>query len=172
VTLPFGVKAVFAPQQPADFRQIQPAQAEEILHCAVQMADYIVVDLPSHPCHVSQAAIRNCDIVAVVVERNPNCVAAGTATVELLKCWGISESAIAAVVVVRDALGDFIPPAELASRLGCPVAGVIPAAVELGSAPPKAGTPFSIFEPESILVANLTAQAEKRANGAAIAAPL
>ncbi len=172
VNLPFGVTAVFAAARAADFRQIQPAQAEEIIHCASHMADYVIVDLPSHPCHVTQAAIRNCDIVALVVERNAAGVAAGKAAVELLTHWGVSEGAVAAVIVVRDAASDFIPPAELASRLGCMVAGVIPPAVELGVAPSKAGTPFSIFEPESILVANLTRQAERPAGQAVLAAPL
>lgn len=165
VSLPFGVKAVFAPQKPDDFRQIQPAQAEEILLCAAQLADYIIVDLPSRPSHVLQSAVRNCDLVTVVAERNPICVAAGKAVIELFKHWGVSEGSLAAAIVVRDAMSDFIPPAELAARLGCPVAGVIPPAVDPGSTPT---TPFSIFEPESILVANLTAQAEKRMSVATV----
>jgi DNA-binding response OmpR family regulator len=169
VSLPFGVNAIFAPQQPGEFRQILPAQAEEIIHCASHMADYLIVDLPSHPSTVNQAVVRTCDIVALVLERNPSGVAVGKAAVELLTQWGVPETSLACVVVVKDATSAFIPPAELATRLRCPVAGVIPPAVEV-SAQSRVGTPFSIFEPESILVANLVRQAEQ--SGRAVAAPL
>ena len=172
VNLPFGVTAVFAPSKAADFRQIQPAQAEEIILCARHLADYVIVDMPSHPCHVTQAALRNCDIVSLVVERNPNGVAAGKAAVELLTHWGVSLDSMTAVIVVKDASSDFIPPAELASELGCSVAGVIPPAVEVSAAAPNTATPFSIFEPESILVANLTRQVERSTHAAVGATPL
>src|SRR5882762_1340394 len=68
VTLPFGVRALYAPQKPEEFMEIQPAQAETIIRCAQQMADFVVVDLPSEPGYFKQAAGKF-DSVTVVVER-------------------------------------------------------------------------------------------------------
>src|SRR5437879_8237071 len=42
VTLPFGVRALYAPQKPDDFMEILPGHADAIIRCAQQMADFVV----------------------------------------------------------------------------------------------------------------------------------
>src|SRR5207248_3288215 len=107
-TLPSGAKALFAPQKVDEFKEIQPAQAEAIIRSATRMAEYVIVDLSSQISAVTESAVRECDQLTVVVERNSVCVAAGSRLVRLLKHWHMENTSIAAVVVIRDALAGFM----------------------------------------------------------------
>jgi Flp pilus assembly CpaE family ATPase len=161
VALPSGVKAIFAPQKAEEFREIQPAQAEAIIRCAAQLADYVVVDLASDPSAVNQAVAAQCDHVAVVAERNKPCIAAGAKTVQLLRHWGVSDHSFSAVIVIRDSLGSFMSPPEMERGLGCPIAAVIPPAAELCLASSRTGTPFALLDADNIATQSLIALADK-----------
>ena len=160
VTLPFGVQAIYAPQKPDEFMEIRPGQAEAILRQAQQMADYVVVDLPPAPVYFSQAG-GLFDFVTLVVERDAACVAAGRLAVQLLKQWGVAESSVGAAIVIKDALGAFISPAEIGAGLGCAIAGMMLPAADACRSAARVGTPLVLLEPESIAATNLTAMAEK-----------
>lgn len=161
VGLPSGVNAIFSPQKPDEFREIQPAQAEAIIRSAAQMTDYVIVDLPPHLSSISQAAVRSSDMITLVVEREAACAAAGRQVVQLIRHWGVDDSAIAALIVIKDALGAFLSAPEVSSRLGCPIAGILPPAAELCSTSARVGTPIVLLEPESIAATSLGALADK-----------
>lgn len=163
VGLPSGVNVIFAPQKADEFREIQPAQAEAIIRAAGQMADYVVLDLPTEPGAITRHALATCDHLTLVVERNPSAVQAGARTVQLLKHWGLEGRSFSAVIVIRDALSGFMTPAELEGRLGCPVAGVVPPAAELCVQSSRTGTPFALLERDNLASASLIALAEKLA---------
>jgi MinD-like ATPase involved in chromosome partitioning or flagellar assembly/CheY-like chemotaxis protein len=170
VALPSGVNAIFAPQKADEFREIQPAQAEAIIRCAAQLADYVVVDLSSDPCAVTQAAAGKCDHLTLVVERSLSGVAAGARTVQLLRHWGVEERSFSAVIVIQDPLGGFMSPADLETRLGCAIAAVVPPAAELCVHSNRTGTPFVLLEADNIATGSLLALAEKLAEPALITA--
>jgi Flp pilus assembly CpaE family ATPase len=161
VAFPSGVKAILAPQKPDEFREIQPAQAEAIIRCAAQLADYVVLDLSSDPSAVNQAAAGKCDHLALVVERNTSGVAAGARMARLLRHWGIQEQSFSAVVIIQEALGGFISPADLEAGLGCAVAAVVPPAAELCARSSRTGTSFILLDPEHIATESLIALAEQ-----------
>ena len=160
VTLPFGVQAIYAPQKADEFMEIRPAQAEAILRHAQQMADYVVVDLPPAPGYLSQAA-GMFDLVILVVERDAACVAAGRLAVQLRRNWGAGENSIAAAIVIKDALGAFMSPADIGVGLGCAIAGVMLPAGDACRSAARVGTPLALMEPDSIAATNLTEMAAK-----------
>jgi Flp pilus assembly CpaE family ATPase len=168
VALSSGVNAIFAPQKADEYREIQPAQAEAILRCAVQLADYVVIDLPSEPCAIIQTVAGKCDHLTLVVERSLACVAAGARTVQLLRHWGVEDHLFSAVIVIQDALGAFLSPSDLENRLCCAIAGVVPPAAELCVHSSRTGTPFALLEPDNIATGSLMALAEKLTEGAAM----
>jgi Flp pilus assembly CpaE family ATPase len=170
VTLPSGVNAIFAPQKADEYKEIQPAQAEAILRCAAQLADYVVIDLPSEPCAIIQTVAGKCDHLTLVVERNLSCVAAGARTVQLLRHWGVEDHSFSAVIVIQDALGAFMSPSDLETRLCCAIAGVVPPAAELCVHSSRTGTPFALLEPDNIATGSLMALAEKLTEGAVMPA--
>jgi MinD-like ATPase involved in chromosome partitioning or flagellar assembly/CheY-like chemotaxis protein len=171
VSLPFGIKAAFGSRQAADFREIQAEHVKAILSTASRMADYVIVDLPSDPCQITQAAVANCEAAVLVVNREPACLAAGKSATELLALWGVAEKSLLAVVVVKDAEG-FISSEELASRLGCAIAGMIPPSAELCAASLRAGTPLCVQDPESIAAGNFARLVEKLTGPAVLASAL
>src|SRR5262249_25236643 len=160
-SLPSEGKAIFAPQRGEEFREIQAAQAEAILRCAAQMADYVIVDLPANWSGASQAAVRACDTITVVVEREPGCVSAGKQAVQILRQWGVEENSVAALIVVKDALTAFMSMPELGAKLGCPIAGGFPPAAELCVTSARGGTPLVLLERDSIAANSLVTLAEK-----------
>jgi septum formation inhibitor-activating ATPase MinD len=142
---------------------MEPPQAEALIRAAAQVADYTIVDLPPHPCYTSQAAVASCSFTALVVEREPVCVAAGKAMVELLRSWIVDQKALGAVVVTRDSLRSTLTLPDIQARLGCPIAGIIPPAAELCAESYRLGTPLALSEPDSVVAANLTDLANRLA---------
>ncbi len=170
VAFPSGVKAILAPQKPDEFREIQPAQAEAIIRCAAQLADYVVLDLSSDPCAVNQAAAGKCNHLTLVVERNTSGVAAGARMARLLRHWGIQEQSFSAVVIIQEALGGFMSPADLEAGLGCAVAAVVPPAAELCARSSRTGASFILLDPEHIATESLIALAEQLSEPAVLLA--
>ncbi len=164
VSLPSGAQAIYAPQKAEEFMEIPPSQAEAIIRCAALEADYVLVDLPAQACYPTQAAVRHCDLLTLVVERDAAGVTAGRQAVQLLRHWGVEKSSVAAVIVIKDALAGFISPVDMASRLGCPIIGVIPPATELCAASARAGTPFALMQPDSIAATSLVDMVDKLAS--------
>ena len=161
VSLPCGPKALFGAQTAEGFMQIQPQQAEAILRAAAQMADYVIVDLPSHPCGASQSAVAGCDFTALVVEREPGSAAAGSSMADLLRSWIADKNALGAVLVTKDSLASFLALSDIRNRLGCPIAGVIPPAAEICAASYRLGVPLALSDPDSLAAASLLELANK-----------
>jgi len=164
VSLPSGMSTLCAAQKTDQFREIRPEQVEALIRCAAQIADYVIIDLPSEVCGFSQSAVRACDLMTVVVERDPTCLAAGRVAVQSLEEWGVEAHALSAVIVIKDALRAFVSVEELGIRLGCSIAGSIAPAYDLCLASARAGTPLAVLDPDSIAAANLTTMAEKLAS--------
>ena len=163
VSLACGAKALFCAQTAAGFMEIQPQQAEAITRAAAQMAEYVILDLPSHPCYASQTAVPGCNFTALVVEREPESVAAGSRMADLLRSWIADKHALGAVLVTKDSLASLPAQSDIRIQLGSPIAGVIPPAAELCAASYKLGVPLALSDPESLAAASLTELANKLA---------
>jgi CheY-like chemotaxis protein/MinD-like ATPase involved in chromosome partitioning or flagellar assembly len=163
VSLPCGAKALFGAQAAEGFRELQPQQAEAIIRAASQMAEYVLVDLPSYPCYTGQAAVAGCNFTALVVEREPGSMAAGESMGALLRSWIADKNALGAVVVTKDSLAAFLALSDVQIGLGCPIAGVIPPAADLCAASYKLGTPLALSDPDSLAAASLVELANRLA---------
>jgi MinD-like ATPase involved in chromosome partitioning or flagellar assembly/FixJ family two-component response regulator len=152
---PFGLRVLFGPQKPEEFKDIGPEEADNLIRTLSEMADYCVVDLPSQPSVVSQAVMRQCHFVSMVLERDPLGVQSGKVLLELLNSWGISQRVCGAIVVNRTALFAPMPINEITAQLGCPIVGVAPPAAEALIRANQAGTPIVFSEPESSLATAL-----------------
>lgn len=127
---PFGVNALFSPQPGQELEAIGPEYAKEIVLGYAAMADYVVIDLPRQPSAASKTVIRNCDFVAMVMERDPISIISAKVSLDLLKSWDVAEGLIGAVLVNRSILPIPADFAELRLQLGCNVLGLIPSAGE------------------------------------------
>lgn len=156
---PTGLRVLFGPQKANEFKEIEPDQAEAVIKGLAGMADYTIIDLPCHPSAASQAAIRHCDFVVLVVEPEPTCVMAGKVTLELLESWGVSGGLVGAVVFNRTGLA--MKLREIKSRLGCEIVGVVPPAVQACMAALEWGAPLVLYQPDNTAAVNLTEIANK-----------
>ncbi len=173
VSMPSGAKAIFSPREADEYREMQPSHAEAIIRCATLMADYVIVDLPPQFSHDSQAAASGCDLITLVVEREPAAVVAGRSAIQLLQHSGIDRSSIVAAIVIKDALASFMSLEDLESRLGCKIAGTVPPAAGVYSAftnsSNKKGLPIVLLEPDSVVASSLTNLVNKLAEPTLIA---
>lgn len=149
----FGLQVLFGPQEVDEFREIEPDQAEAVIKGLAGMADYLIVDLPVHDRGVSQAVIGLCDYVALVVEPEPTSLASSKRALKLLKSWGAVEGAVGLVVVNRTVLA--VPLAEIGSRVGCEIVGVVPPAAEGCIAAQKRGVPLVVHQPANMAAGSL-----------------
>lgn len=172
VSLPCGAKALFGAQTADGFMEIQPQQAEAILRASAQMADYVIADLPSHPCCASQTAVACCNFTTLVVEREPGSVAAGKSMADLLRSWIAEKNALGAVLVTKDSLASFLALSDIRTQLGCPIAGVIPPATEICEASYRLGVPLALSDPDTLAAASLIELANKLAEPVLVPVPV
>lgn len=121
-----GLRVLFGPQEAKEFKSIEAKQAEAIINGLLEMADFIVLDLPNQPSPANEAAVRKCNFVAVVTEREPASVEAGKATVAQLQSWGVGGGLVGAIVVTRTIYPVAIELSEIQSTMGCPIVAIVP----------------------------------------------
>jgi hypothetical protein len=90
------------------------------------MADIVVLDLPYAPSPATEVAVRQCEFVSVIVEREPAAVAAGKNVVAQLQAWGEGGGIIGALVVNRNVYPVPMDFVEIRAGIGCPIVGVVP----------------------------------------------
>lgn len=131
---PAGTRILFGPQElEDDFQEIDPIQAEAIIKGLEQLAEFIILDLPSPPSAATRAVANLCQFACVVTEREPGSVRAGQRVVKQLNAWGSrgnlagSVILVGTVVVNRTIYANYLmPTAEVQSQMGCETIGHIP----------------------------------------------
>lgn len=144
--------------------QLTPHHADAILTAAARLADYTVVDLTARPSPAAQAAARRCELVSVVLEREPLAVRCARALIEELLAWGVNPTRLGAVVVNHTALSAPMPLAEISAQLNCPVLGVIPPAADACILAASRGLPLVVLDPEN-LAASMLVELARRITG-------
>jgi MinD-like ATPase involved in chromosome partitioning or flagellar assembly/CheY-like chemotaxis protein len=145
-----GLRILYGPQTSKEGGEIDPGKALVVLEGLARLADYLIIDLPSQPAEASRVAVQRADLTAVVLEREPSCVASGKLAVDLVRSWGAEGARVGAVVVNRVVLG--CPPrlSVIRSQLCCEVVGVIPPAADACVRAQRAGLPLVLAEPRQL----------------------
>ncbi len=162
-SFPHGLRVLFGPQKPEEYKEIEPEIAVALIQTIAQMAECTVIDLPSQASPMSQAVIRLCHFVSIVLERDPLSVHAGKKFAEVLHSWGISQHMTGAILVNKVVLAAPMSLDDIAAQLGCPVAGVIPPAIELCVKANRSGNPIVFLDSESTFSGALTDLAQRLA---------
>lgn len=150
-----GLHVLFGPQRLEEYREIDPAQVDAAIAALAGMAEYVVLDLPARCSRANQAAIRHCDRVVLMMERDPACVRAAVRTLDLLKVYGRGPDQVVAVLVNRAPLTSQMDLAEIGAQLECEIAVIIPPAGEDHIRAQRSGTPLTIACPGSVATARL-----------------
>lgn len=145
---PYGFHVLFGTSS-SPSQSIQPEPIKAVIDSASEMADFVLVDLPSHisPLHSSVASAS--DYIVLVLEPDPLCAEYASTAVTLFEQWGMNPAALGLALVNRAALANSMPPRELKTLLGCDVVGILPAAGEACVLAFKAAKPLFMLQPES-----------------------
>ena len=118
------------PQRVDEFKEPTAGQAEAIVRHASLLADCVLIDLPSKPSDASEAAVKCCDYMILVLEPDATCVRCAKVMLELVRSWGVNPGQVGAVIVIQGRSASTLSVNELKSQLGCNIVGVVPAAAE------------------------------------------
>ena len=158
---PTGLQLLLAPPEMDEEREITTQQAEEIVKGLAAMADFVILDIPTHPCNVAKATLRLCDFVGLVVEMESTCLAAAPAMLKAMDTWGVGGSLVR-IVLVQHMVPDnsVMSVGHARDALACPLVGAIPPAPESCARALRVGSPLVISEPDSLCAAALVELAE------------
>ncbi len=150
----FGVRILFGPQRVEEFRVPEPPQLAAILERLVRLADFVIVDMPVSQEPAQESIVRNSTQIILLSESEIASVAATSVRVRELESWGAASSMIGLVVINRQGTM-MLSLREIENRIGKPVIGVVPPAMELLGIAVQYGTPLVIYQPEHISSKNL-----------------
>lgn len=146
----FGLRVVFGAQRAEEGRMVMDApHAETIIWTAANAVECAVLDLGNHPGAATDAAIKLCNYVVLVLERDMASLAAAQVTLDRLNLIGLSSMQIGAVVVNRADASVGVDLREIQSKINCETLGVVPLALQSCSRAMAAGEPLVMHEPES-----------------------
>ncbi len=121
----------------------------------------MLIDLPHMPSVASRAALRSAQIVVLTMEPDAGCLDSARAWLELLRAWGIAESAIKLVVVNRIQAVDVLNGVELERILGVELLGTVTAAPDLAVAALNRGKPMVMIAQTALVTTALMEIADK-----------
>jgi Flp pilus assembly CpaE family ATPase len=166
-----GFYLLFGPQSVGEFTDLSGAQADRLVSLLTNMADFIVLDLPTSPSQAQEASIRRSNSVLLVSERDDSSIMAAKMTITRLAKWGIATDSISLALVSKFPLPDGLPPEKIEDLLGVRVLGIVPPAPDVCAAAQKASTPLVLHRPRSA-PANILATIAQRSAAVAVGTPI
>lgn len=145
-----GLRLLFGPQKAADFTEIDPLRAAALIEMLAGLANYVILDLPGYPSEAFGSAIRLCNYVVLVSEREQFSVRVGKTLLELFKSWGLGDANIGAVITNRIVLPISMKLENIKTHLNCDILGSVPYSVEACSMSQISGQPIALFQPSNI----------------------
>ena len=148
VSLPYGPRLLFGPQKVSEYKEIVPEKMPTIIQAMSKLADVVLLDIPALPSMATRAAIRECDFVALLIEPQPVCIAAGKVALETLSAWKVAGHQVGVIVVNQRPASLGIRMQEIKAQLNCNIIGLVPGAVDACMLAQRLGSPFVISQPE------------------------
>jgi MinD-like ATPase involved in chromosome partitioning or flagellar assembly len=130
----------------------------------VGLADYVIVDLPGDLSAATRATMRQSDLLVVVADCDPAGLAAGRATLRLLKSSGACSGQVGAVAVNRTVASRSVNVEEIGRQMGCTLLGVVPPAEEACMAAMRLGAPIVLSQSDSLAACALRKIGQKVAD--------
>jgi MinD-like ATPase involved in chromosome partitioning or flagellar assembly len=149
ITLPFGVRALFAPSMTKNFRDLSPDHAAATVRICASQSDFTLVDLPARLSRAHEAVVRASSFVSLVLEPDPISVEVAKLTAQIIAGWGLDDSMLGMVVVNRMPNINAVRLPEIRSRVGYEIVGIVPPAAEACVVAIEAAKPLLLLQPEA-----------------------
>lgn len=121
-----GLRVVVSAHAPDQFLPMTEEQAEQIVSGLVTLADYVLCDLPHVTLPSTSAALKQSDLVVLVLDLEPTALHAAEIAYRRLRALQISPSCIGAVVSIHTVASSSITLKDVRETLECPIMGVVP----------------------------------------------
>ena len=158
---PIGMQVLYGPNDFDAEEQITAEQSAAIVDGLASLADYVLLDLPSSPASSTEAALRLCESIYLMVTPEPASVSAAKGMLELLKQWGIGRGVVEIVVVNQAPLAVAVKINEIGEELNSDIIAIIPPVADACVASQQRGRPLSVIQPQNPAVARFVELAER-----------
>ena len=151
-----GVWILFGPKEDEqEVREIDPQKLEAIIKGLSQLAEFVILDLPTQPSDATRAAVSLCHYAAVVTEREPVSIWAGKIVVKQLQAWGAEGNQaggivrLGSIIVNRTIYSNYsMSFVEIQAEMGCELIGIVPFAAMENVKAQTEGVPLVFLNPE------------------------
>lgn len=162
VNHPSGIRLLLSSPQPVDAHYLSAApNFEKIAKNLLQLASYIVLDLGPSLTPVTEAVVKHCQELIVIVEPVPQNVTQTRTMINDLNDGGSSGRKITPVLVNRIRSGVHLSWTQVQEQLGTPIAGIFTPAPELAYQASSNNTPIVMHQPDSLSAEQFTKLAER-----------
>ena len=160
---PAGMWILFGPKEQEDeCKEIEPFQAEAIIKGLSQLAEFLILDLPTQPSAASRAIASLCQFAVVVTEREPGSVRAGKVVVKQLQAWGVRGNLVGGIVRIGSIVvnrtifpNNVMSFAEIQSQMGCEIVGIVPCGATEDLRALTEGVPLVLLNPDNDIAARV-----------------
>lgn len=159
-----GFEVLLGPQKGQEYLEDRPEATEQLIESLIGRAEFTIFDLPTHPTKGVQTVLRRCDLVVVVLEREPSSVKAAGILLDMMKSHGVGGGTVSAVVVTRSVHSSPITSEYLQKNLDCRLVAMIPPDPDACIAAVRSGTPVVNARPDSLCSLALMEMSERFAD--------
>ncbi|HYC00495.1 MAG TPA: response regulator [Candidatus Limnocylindrales bacterium] len=126
-----GLRLLAAPQTLLSYCDLRGDQAAAIVNAASLNSDLVLLDLPSETSEANREALRQADLIALVIDRSdPSSIAAAKIMIEVLKFWRV-KATVGSVIVSRVQVPEAVSAADVNTHLELKKYGIVPPAPDL-----------------------------------------
>jgi pilus assembly protein CpaE len=162
VSHPSGVRFLLSSPQPEDARYLNAsANFEKIAKHLLQLASYIILDLGPSLTPVTDAVVKHCQELILIVEPVPQNVVQTRRMIADLTNGGFADKKITPVLINRIRSGVHLSWTQVQEQLGSAIAVIFTPAPELAYQASTNTTPIVKHQPDSLSAQQYTKLAER-----------
>jgi DNA-binding response OmpR family regulator len=125
-----GLEVLYGPRPDQEHQPLDPEEVDATIQALADLSDIVLLDLPCDFTPATEAALRSCTTVMLVMRPEADSLAAGQAVIASLKALGIGRGVVEAVIVNQVPLAMGINAEQVRDDLGCDIAAVVPPAAD------------------------------------------
>ena len=156
-----GLRILASPQEPSQYPDMSSAHAQRILDSVRSLAEYVLLDLPAHPCPARRMALSQSDLAVLVLEPEPIALTCARMTLAQLAGLGIGSELVRVLIVNRSQMAMPMSADEVRASLSIDPMGVIPPAPDTCAYAQKQHTPLVVTHPHGLAAAALKELAQR-----------
>ena len=158
----FGIRLLLSSPQPVDAQYLSAASNfEKIAKYLLQLSSYIVLDLGPSLTPVTEAVVKHCQELIIIVEPVPQNVTQTRMMINNLSDGGSTGRKLTPVLVNRIRSGVHLSWTQVQEQLGTPIAVIFTPAPELAYQASSNNTPIVKHQPDSLSAQQFTKLAER-----------